>query len=412
MKCPKCESTQLRKNGRSSGKQRYLCKVCGRQFLQPLSSSQLPSVESEAIQVASNGNVEPRLAEAALPMLSVPEVSELQLDQAATPTQSAQGIGILLLDAENLRLDINSEKFLAELSHYPLQVKIAFANWRNHAVGKLDAELYERGYQLIHVPGGQNSADAQMIAMGVSISRHYPDAKEVFVCSSDWLLTHLCNSLQSQGMTVYRVRRQENNLSVENRNTGDSRQYSLTLGRAIPSFEEFVEKIDELLKAEHESINERIARFSTVANLFQERCNLTLNATRSNASLMVEEEQDSITPVLADESTQIITVHEDVESKTVVEIIPASEVTIINSMETLEKVLREMIKTRTVEAGLDYISVTKFKTDFKAQYNKTADEIVKRFQPSSSLIKFLRSRPTVFKLILDGNEYQVAIASA
>jgi hypothetical protein len=154
MKCPKCESTQLRKNGRSNGKQRYLCKVCGRQFLQPWSSSQLPSVESEAVQVASNGNVEPRLAEAALPILSV---SELQLDQAATPTQSAEGIGILLLDAENLRLDINSEKFLAELSHYPLQIKIAFANWRNHAVGKLDAELYERGYQLIHVPGGQNS---------------------------------------------------------------------------------------------------------------------------------------------------------------------------------------------------------------------------------------------------------------
>jgi hypothetical protein len=412
MKCPKCESTQLRKNGRSNGKQRYLCKVCGRQFLQPLSSSQLPSVESEAVQVASNGKVEPRLAEAALPMLSVPEVSELQLDQAATRTQSAEGIGILLLDAENLRLDINSEKFLAELSHYPLQIKIAFANWRNHAVGKLDAELYERGYQLIHVPGGQNSADAQMIAMGVSISRHYPAAKEVFVCSSDWLLTNLCNSLQSQGMTVYRVRRQENNLSVENRNTGDSRQYSLTLGRAIPSFEEFVEKIDELLKAEHESINERIARFSTVANLFQERCNLTLSATRSNASLMVEEEQDSIPPLLADDSTQIRTVDEDVESKAVAEIMPASEGTIINSMETLEKVLLEMIKTRTVVAGLDYISVTKFKTDFQDQYKKTADEIVKRFQPSSSLIKFLRSRPTVFKLILDGNEYKVAIASA
>jgi hypothetical protein len=81
-------------------------------------------------------------------------------------------------------------------------------------------------------------------------------------------------------------------------------------------------------------------------------------------------------------------------------------------METLEKVLLEMIKTRTVEAGLDYISVTKFKTDFQAQYKQTADEIVKRFQPSSSLIKFLRSRPTVFKLILDGNEYRVAIASA
>jgi hypothetical protein len=149
----------------------------------------------------------------------------------------------------------------------------------------------------------------------------------------------------------------------------------------IPSFEEFVDKIDELLKAEHESINERIALFSTVANLFQERRNLTLNATRSNASLMVEEEQDLIPPVLADESTPTITVQEDVELNAFAEKTPELDAKTINSIEALEKVLMEMIKTRTVEAGLDYISVTKFKTEFQSQYKKTADEIVKRFQP-------------------------------
>lgn len=33
MKCPKCESTQISKNGRHHGKQNYICKNCGRQFL-------------------------------------------------------------------------------------------------------------------------------------------------------------------------------------------------------------------------------------------------------------------------------------------------------------------------------------------------------------------------------------------
>jgi transposase-like protein len=33
MSCPACQSTKLKKNGRiHNGKQRYLCKVCGRQF--------------------------------------------------------------------------------------------------------------------------------------------------------------------------------------------------------------------------------------------------------------------------------------------------------------------------------------------------------------------------------------------
>ncbi|MGL4609587.1 MAG: IS1/IS1595 family N-terminal zinc-binding domain-containing protein, partial [Trueperaceae bacterium] len=31
--CPECQSSDLKKNGRiHNGKQRYLCKVCGRQF--------------------------------------------------------------------------------------------------------------------------------------------------------------------------------------------------------------------------------------------------------------------------------------------------------------------------------------------------------------------------------------------
>lgn len=39
-------------------------------------------------------------------------------------------IAILLLDAENLQPDLETEKFLARTCTYPLRVKIAFANWR------------------------------------------------------------------------------------------------------------------------------------------------------------------------------------------------------------------------------------------------------------------------------------------
>lgn len=37
MKCPKCGSEQLRKNGHQYGKQRFLCKECGRQFIESYS---------------------------------------------------------------------------------------------------------------------------------------------------------------------------------------------------------------------------------------------------------------------------------------------------------------------------------------------------------------------------------------
>jgi hypothetical protein len=121
MECPRCESDQVRKNGRPKGRQRYLCKACRKQFFEPPGS---PSLSRKC--------TETRLSEA-IPKGIAP----------ATTTESG-GIAILLLDAENLKLKVNTEQFLAGLCGYPLQVKIAFANWKNPRIGKFDAELYDR----------------------------------------------------------------------------------------------------------------------------------------------------------------------------------------------------------------------------------------------------------------------------
>ncbi|HEY9610046.1 IS1/IS1595 family N-terminal zinc-binding domain-containing protein [Allocoleopsis sp.] len=408
MKCPKCESTQLRKNGRSCSKQRYLCKACGRQFLAPLVSLQLPSTNNEAVEVATNEDAKPvLLLSPSLP--SPPEVSVSPLDWVTTPTQSSRGTAILLLDAENLRLDINTEKFLAEISNYQLRVKIAFANWRNPAIGKLDAELYERGYQLIHVPMGQNSADAQMIAMGASIRTHYPEAKEVFVCSCDWLLTHLCNSLQTQGLTVYRVRRQDNILSVENRNTGKSQEYSLTIGAEIPSFEEFIDKINELFHAEHESLTERIARLSTVTSLFQERRLITLKENRVNRSLVEPQKQDSVLPVSEHETTSSAPNPVDVAANA--SVTPSSNTSIkrINSKEELEQTIVKIIASMQANSSSDTVEVSKLSAALKLVCGESANSVIKKLKIGGNFTKFLQSCKT-FKVGNSGAKAQVRLS--
>ncbi|WP_242054916.1 NYN domain-containing protein [Nostoc flagelliforme] len=185
-------------------------------------------------------------------------------------------ISLLLLDAENLKLDINSELFLASICKYPLQFKIAFANWRNPSTGKQDIELYNRGYQLVHVPEGKNSADAKMSAFGACVLRYYPTVKEILVCSSDGILIHLCNELQNQGLTVYWVRRQDQNLHIENRNTGKLTHYSLAMATEVPSLEKVVEQIQNLIKNEQDSINARLQSLSAITSLFQERSNINI----------------------------------------------------------------------------------------------------------------------------------------
>jgi hypothetical protein len=327
-------------------------------------------------------------------------------ESAIAPETSAEcdrGIAILLLDAENLKLDINTEKFLASLCSYPLQVKIAFANWKNPLGGKLDAELYDRGYELIHVPGGANSADGKMIAFGAAILYRYRDVRQVFVCSSDGLLNHLCNQLQNQGLTVFRVRRQNSVLSVENPLTGDTHHYSCEREMEIPSFEELVNQVAELLKAEHKSIDERIARFSSVAELFQERRTVAFNSTTSPAALS-QSVQNEVTPV-SEGALASVAVYQNLP-----EIIPDLNLNPIESLEALKNILVEIIETAKLELKEDSIPVAIIKKKFLAKYQFQADLIVKQFLgKNSSLIKLFQSESADFKIKLIGSEHQVAI---
>ena len=446
MKCPQCESISCRKNGHRSGRQNYLCKNCGRQFLVPSSTKTLPTNTLKPVSATHNGNIHnfaaPDELLSSVGMLPAKNQTTPRLDSVSTTQELLQsllspdllesaafkqlvqkfhelkepaaesdeaGIAVLLLDAENLKLDLHIENFLADTGTYPLQVKIAFANWRNPTIGKQDVDLYERGYQLIHVPSGPSSADGKMIALGSSIFLQYPNVKEVFVCSCDGILTHLCNELQNKGLTVYWVRRQDNILQVENRNNGKVNHYSIVIGAEIPSFEGFVNQLEELIKAEHKSITERIARLSTVATLFQERRNLALNVDRSNGAPTTEPEQEEINYESEEKSAQSTSEKHYLESKVAsTTVFPISAKT-ITSMQMLEKVLVEIIHKMMIEDQQNYIPVNRIKTHFQTQYDESADAVVKRFQPKSSLIKLLRTRSTLFKLTLVENQYKVGI---
>jgi hypothetical protein len=386
MKCLRCESDQLRKNGRPNGRQRYLCKACGKQFFDPLGPQSLSRQFTESeLRAAISQEIAP-----------------------ATTTESC-GIAILLLDAENLKLNVNTEQFLASLCAYPLQVKVAFANWKNPSTGKLDAELYDRGYELIHVPGGANSADGKMIAFGAAILYRYRDVREVFVCSSDGLLNHLCNQLQNQGLTVFRVRRQNSVLSVENCRSGDSRHYSCDREMEIPSFEELAHQVAELLQAEHKSIEERIARFSMVAQFFKERHTIAFNSVSSHAVTVSESAQPGVSAV-SEAPLAAVVVDQNVAQKPDIEIFPVVNSSTIDSLDVFQNKIIEIIESAKNELHEDTVSLVRIQKDFLDKYKSNADLVVKSFLgKNSSLLKYLQSKSTVFQVKSSGQKHQVAI---
>ncbi|MBN3895023.1 MAG: NYN domain-containing protein [Nostoc sp. NOS(2021)] len=422
MKCPRCESTSYRKNGRRNDKQNYLCKNCGKQFLEPA----FPRSLETDLFANSNGHtkvsmaevtelslvqnlLEEKATEKSLSSFSLTLAEELLqtilspdwLESAAfsqllfkiqqkneIKPKLETGISLLLLDAENLKLDVNSELFLASICEYPLQVKIAFANWRNPSIGKQDIELYNRGYQLVHVPEGKNSADAKMIAIGACVLRSYPTVKEILVCSSDGILIHLCNELQNQGLIVYWVRRQGQTLHIENRNTGKLTHYSLAMATEVPSLEKVVEQIQDLIKNEQESINARLNSLVAIASLFQERCDINIKHNPKQPEI------EKIIPVLDNSVTESI---QEVKKE---------DFPKVSNGKTLDKLLLKIIQDIQIKSPETKLSVPKLGSELQKITGDSPNSIVKKLKLGSSFTKYLESSPT-FTLKASGKEYEV-----
>jgi O6-methylguanine-DNA--protein-cysteine methyltransferase len=340
-------------------------------------------------------------------------------------TQPSPGIAILLLDAENLQLDANAEKFLAEICTYPIQIKVAFANWRS--MGKHDLDLHGRGYELIHVPAGKDSADVKMATVGSSIFVHYPTAKEVLVCSSDGVLTHLCTTLQTHGLTVYLVRKKADTITVLNSKTSQLQTYSLKPPQEIPSLEDFIVQLKELIKSEQKRTKNQWIKLARISSLFQEKYKFTLSQVVSHhipgkpvRDVFAENPTNFVVHQLSERSELYISLFElsttshigannssqqpkaKNQSATVVE---------ISSVADLEQILVKMIEAATNQSPGSYIPITMLGTQFQRRYRQSVTAVLKTLQLNIKFSKFLQSCKTV-ELKLTDKGWGVALRKA
>ncbi|MEC4894289.1 MAG: NYN domain-containing protein [Oscillatoria sp. PMC 1051.18] len=350
MKCPRCGSNQISQAGSREGRRRYRCLSCKISLIEKVASS-------------------------------------------------SRGIAVLLLDIENIKLDPQGEAFLASISRYPLQVKIAFANWKNSSINKHDLDFHDRGYQLIHVPNGKDSADAKMIAVGSSIFLQYPTVKEVFVCSSDWILTHLCNDLQNKGLTVYRVIRHNDRITIENRRNNQAKTYSLAQNAEISNFEQVFSKIENLIQTEHQAIASRLERLSHLITLCQEQSNHQSDRHSSNGKALDETNKQDLHSLLPRAAEN---------PETTSAIIPTTNVSQINTKEDLEKALLKCVIQLQIKYPDTKISLGILGTEFRSIYGISPRIIIKQLGLGSQLSNFIQSS-TKLKLNPQGKKQEVVI---
>lgn len=343
------------------------------------------------------------------------ESSETSLTYNAESTEQ-KGIAVLLLDAENLHLDAVTEQFLTTVCACPIQVKIAFANWRS--LGKLDVELHGRGYELIHVPGGRDNADGKMIAFGASVHEHYLKAKEVLVCSSDSVMTNLCNHLQKNGLTVYRVSKTGEMLAVWNSATGKITNYDVSSLPETSPIEKFITQLKELITTEQKKHKNYWIKLTHIPQLFQEKYNLNIiqviNKHFPNQTL-----QDIFNNYPAE-----FAIHQHKEQSevyvTLFGVYQISEITSqptnetaalvskINSKSDLEQALKNILIDLTKQSAKSYINVGILGSNFNQLYGKPITEQIKSLNISGNFVKFLQSCSS-FKLKQTGKGWEVTV---
>ncbi|MBD2608336.1 NYN domain-containing protein [Scytonema hofmannii FACHB-248] len=328
-------------------------------------------------------------------------------------------IAVLLLDAENLQINAETEQFLTTVCTCPIQVKIAFANWRS--MGKLDIEFHQRGYDLIHVPAGKDNADGKMIAFGSSIHEHYPKAKEVLVCSSDTVMTNLCNHLQQNGLTVYQVNKQGNNVTVVNISTGKNYNYSLNILPKIPTIEQFIHQLKELIKVEQKRTENCWVELATLSQMFKDKYQLTITQIVSKhlpgkkardifvnyptefvVHQMSEQSELYVTLFEINQVQQVDTSNDDVQQTNV------ASLSSINSKTDLEEALKNIIKKLTTQSSNSYICIGILGSKFSQQYGKSITNQIKCLHLSGNYMKFLQSCDSL-ELQKTGDRWHVAL---
>ena len=355
--------------------------------------------------------------------MSKPEIPSNGSLDGTTETGKAAGVAILLLDAENLHLDLETEKFLDNICTHPIQIKIAFANWRS--MGKKDAELHERHYELIHVPPGKDSADLKMATVGSSIFVHYPTAKEVLVCSSDNAIIHLCTTLQTHGLTVYRVRKQGDAIAVFNTKTGINQTHSRKPVPEIPSIEQFIVQLKQLIKVEQLRTSNQWIKLERISNIFKTKYQFTISQVvathfpgKRSRDIFFDYPSEFVVHQVAEQSELFITLFKMPEPKTSngnglvaasneqSEIIPGAS---IGTQAEFEQALVNILLTLTVKSPGSAVSISSLGSEFHKKSGQTISKTLDQLQLNGNFPKFIKSCSS-FKLEQTKKGWQVAIA--
>jgi hypothetical protein len=328
-----------------------------------------------------------------LPSFHVPEFALNAIatgeSKVTAPEVRSSAIAVLLLDAENINLPEAAESWIAECCQCPIQIKVAFGNWRR--LGSRDQELHQRGYQMIHVPRGKNGADFKMTALGAFMFVNNPRVKEVIVCSCDSDLNNLRQVLFAQGLGVYHVSRQHETLTLTNGTSQIPEEFSLTPPIEVPSLSEGLQFLREYLA----STTDRVVPYVDVCSTFLQHFRVSLRQfvshhgyTQSPKSFLENRPEFALLAAEGEQPLRLSLTESPSDAPVAAPIqLTAAEAAREITLQNLEIASCNIMKRLMQVYATDRIRLDLVATHFKRQYGQSMSSILQQHQLGKSLPK-------------------------
>jgi hypothetical protein len=253
---------------------------------------------------------------------------------------------------------------------------------------------------------GKDMADGKMIAIGTSIHEHYPSAKEVLVCSSDKVMTSLCTKLRQKGLVVYRVRKQDDSITLVNSETGETDYYSSKPLSDIISLDSGVDQLKELIRFEQRQTSSSWVKLSRLSLLFQASSGCTITEFicahrlgKRARDLFLNRPMDFVVFQPLEQPELYITLFEipasaateaQAQDNSSRSVLAQNGLTIKTPLD-LEMELTTIVKALIAKAPGNYVDISFLASQFNTQYGQPITTVLKQLNLKQKYPTFLKS---------------------
>jgi hypothetical protein len=332
-----------------------------------------------------------------------------QIQQQFEPARSQSNLppmAVLLLDADNVPLSADLEAWLAGHCPYPIQLKLAFGNWRK--LGRRDLDFHRRDYQLLHVPPGKNGADFKMTALGSLLPRYAGHIKAAIICSSDSDFGTLRQILAAQGLRVYQLRRSPTTLILSDSHSADWITLAVPTEGPMPDLVSGI----RFLQA-HLAIAAQPVELTALCWTFEAHFKVALRTFvqhhrgGANPKLFLQSRSE-FTVALAASSLQIEVSLAAAAAKTAAasSFFSGPEVAVV-----LENTLVGLLEKLCAQQEIATVPLDRLSAAFYEQFGQSLKRTLAQNSLGSSLPKFFRSCPKL-QISWNGQQWMLAAAEA